>query len=147
MSLEAKRNLQRWLSLMWADYEMMIAENRQIPRQDVLPSVDKYFEQLRALDGDQAIYAKQRKFVSQIADRFTLNKALIELFGQNHKEQPKLLPFDDYLSSLPDRMAGGLIILQLLILKGQLLMGIVMKMVLVEIVSQNYYAELMIMIK
>ncbi|WP_410678637.1 signal peptide peptidase SppA [Avibacterium paragallinarum] len=123
MSLEAKRNLQRWLNLMWADYEMVIAENRQIPRQDVLPSVDKYFEQLRALDGDQAIYAKQRKFVSQIADRFTLNKALIDLFGQNHKEQPKLLPFDDYLSSLPDRMAGGLNNIAVVNIEGTIIDG------------------------
>lgn len=44
------------------------------------------------------------KLVTQTTDRFTLDQKLTALFGKNSDGDAKLLPFDDYLANLPDRM-------------------------------------------
>lgn len=107
MSPEAKANLQRWASIMWSDYKDLIAQNRQISDKAVLPDAETYFVQLKNLKGDRTAYAKQQNFITHIADRFELEQKLIELFGKKQDGKAKLLPFDDYLSALPDRIKGG----------------------------------------
>ncbi|VEG70546.1 protease 4 [[Pasteurella] aerogenes] len=104
MSAEAKSNLQQWLGKMWHNYQQQIADNRQIPLDSVLPKASQYLQDLKALQGDSTAYAKQRKLVTQTADRFTLDQKLTALFGKNSDGSAKLLPFDDYLANLPDRM-------------------------------------------
>lgn len=106
MSAEAKENMQRWLNLMWNDYKSVIAQNRKISSDSVLPEASTYIERLRALNGNQTAYAQQQKFITQIADRFTLEEKLVALFGKDSEGAPKLLPFDRYLIDLPDRMIG-----------------------------------------
>ncbi|VGM96736.1 Protease 4 [uncultured Avibacterium sp.] len=106
MSAEARANMQRWLSTMWTDYKTLIANNRQIPVDNVLPEAEQYFANLKALNGDLTAYAQQQKFVTQLADRFTLEQKLTALFGKNAEGKAKLLPFDRYLADLPDRIKG-----------------------------------------
>ncbi|POY45097.1 signal peptide peptidase SppA [Avibacterium gallinarum] len=106
MSAEARANMQRWLSTMWTDYKTLIATNRQIPVDNVLPEAEQYFANLKALNGDLTAYAQQQKFVTQLADRFTLEQKLTALFGKNAEGKAKLLPFDRYLADLPDRIEG-----------------------------------------
>lgn len=106
MSAEARANMQRWLSTMWTDYKTLIANNRQIPVDNVLPEAEQYFANLKALNGDLTAYAQQQKFVTQLADRFTLEQKLTALFGKNAEGKAKLLPFDRYLAYLPDRIKG-----------------------------------------
>ncbi|MEE6075306.1 signal peptide peptidase SppA [Avibacterium paragallinarum] len=106
MSAEARANMQRWLSTMWTDYKTLIANNRQIPVDNVLPEAEQYFANLKALNGDLTAYAQQQKFVTQLADRFTLEQKLTALFGKNAEGKAKLLPFDRYLADLPDRIEG-----------------------------------------
>ncbi|MCW9714658.1 signal peptide peptidase SppA [Avibacterium sp. 21-594] len=106
MSAEARANMQRWLSTMWTDYKTLIANNRQIPVDNVLPEAEQYFANLKALNGDLTAYAQQQKFVTQLADRFTLEQKFTALFGKNAEGKAKLLPFDRYLADLPDRIEG-----------------------------------------
>lgn len=104
MSPEARRNLQQWLSGMWTNYKDIIATNRKIDQNSVLPDAKTFLKELKALKGDSTAYVEQRKLVTQLASRSELDKKLIELFGSNKDDEPKLLTFNRYLKALPDRM-------------------------------------------
>ena len=104
MSPEARRNLQQWLSGMWTNYKDIIAANRKIDQNSVLPDAKTFLKELKALKGDSTAYVEQRKLVTQLASRSELDKKLIELFGSNKDDEPKLLTFNRYLKALPDRM-------------------------------------------
>ena len=104
MSPEARRNLQQWLSGMWTNYKDIIATNRKIDQNSVLPDAKTFLKELKALKGDSTAYVEQRKLVTQLASRSELDKKLIELFGSNKDDEPKLLRFNRYLKALPDRM-------------------------------------------
>ena len=104
MSPEARRNLQQWLSGMWTNYKDIIATNRKIDQNSVLPDAKTFLKELKALKGDSTAYVEQRKLVTQLASRSELDKKLIELFGSNKDDEPKLLSFNRYLKALPDRM-------------------------------------------
>ena len=104
MSPEARRNLQQWLSGMWTNYKDIIAANRKIDQNSVLPDAKTFLKELKALKGDSTAYVEKRKLVTQLASRSELDKKLIELFGSNKDDEPKLLTFNRYLKALPDRM-------------------------------------------
>ena len=104
MSPEARRNLQQWLSGMWTNYKDIIAANRKIDQNSVLPDAKTFLKELKALKGDSTAYVEKRKLVTQLASRSELDKKLIELFGSNKDDEPKLLSFNRYLKALPDRM-------------------------------------------
>ena len=104
MSPEARKNLQQWLSGMWTNYKDIIAANRKIDQNSVLPDAKTFLKELKALKGDSTAYVEKRKLVTQLASRSELDKKLIELFGSNKDDEPKLLSFNRYLKALPDRM-------------------------------------------
>ena len=104
MSPEARRNLQQWLNGMWTNYKDIIATNRKIDQNSVLPDAKTFLKELKALKGDSTAYVEKRKLVTQLASRSELDKKLIELFGSNKDDEPKLLTFNRYLKVLPDRM-------------------------------------------
>ena len=106
MSPEARANLQRWLNIMWENYTAQVATNRDIPKAVVAPSANTYLTELKALKGDSTAYAVKRKLITDVLDRFDLNKKLIALFGEDKEHQPKTVDFDTYLASLPDRLTG-----------------------------------------
>ncbi|MBN6064531.1 signal peptide peptidase SppA [Aggregatibacter actinomycetemcomitans] len=106
MSDEAKTNLRRWLDIMWNNYKQRVAENRNVKEAAVAPNAYTYLTELKALQGDMAAYVKQRKLVNGVLDRFNLDKKLTALFGENEDKQPKMVDYDTYLASLPDRMSG-----------------------------------------
>ena len=104
MSPEARRNLQQWLNGMWTNYKDIIATNRKIDQNSVLPDAKTFLKELKALKGDSTAYVEKRKLVTQLASRSELDKKLIELFGSNKDDEPKLLTFNRYLKALPDRI-------------------------------------------
>ncbi|AEW77530.1 signal peptide peptidase SppA [Aggregatibacter actinomycetemcomitans] len=106
MSDEAKTNLRRWLGIMWNNYKQRVAENRNIKEESVAPNAHTYLTELKALQGDMTAYVKQRKLINGVLDRFNLDKKLTALFGDNEDKQPKMVDYDTYLASLPDRMSG-----------------------------------------
>ena len=107
MSPEARKNLQQWLSGMWTNYKDIIATNRKIDQNSVLPDAKTFLKELKALKGDSTAYVEKRKLVTQLASRSELDKKLIELFGSNKDDEPKLLTFNRYLKALPDRMLSA----------------------------------------
>ncbi|MDO5055240.1 MAG: signal peptide peptidase SppA [Pasteurella oralis] len=104
MSPEAKADLSQWLSKMWDNYKQVVAENRQIERNLVLPDAKTYVKELRALKGNNTAYTQQRKLVTGLASRLEIDDKLVELFGEDEEGNAKLIELDDYLSALPDRM-------------------------------------------
>ncbi|TQE41725.1 signal peptide peptidase SppA [Aggregatibacter actinomycetemcomitans] len=106
MSDEAKTNLRRWLGIMWNNYKQRVAENRNIKEEAAAPNAHTYLTELKALQGDMTAYVKQRKLINGVLDRFNLDKKLTALFGDNEDKQPKMVDYDTYLASLPDRMSG-----------------------------------------
>ncbi|SSY85004.1 Protease 4 [Aggregatibacter actinomycetemcomitans] len=106
MSDEAKTNLRRWLGIMWNNYKQRVAENRNIKEEAVAPNAHTYLTELKALQGDMTAYVKQRKLINGVLDRFNLDKKLTALFGENEDKQSKMVDYDTYLASLPDRMSG-----------------------------------------
>ncbi|MBN6070996.1 signal peptide peptidase SppA [Aggregatibacter actinomycetemcomitans] len=106
MSDEAKTNLRRWLDIMWNNYKQRVAENRNVKEAAVAPNAYTYLTELKALQGDMTAYVKQRKLVNGVLDRFNLDKKLTALFGENEDKQPKMVDYDTYLASLPNRMSG-----------------------------------------
>lgn len=106
MSPEARANLQRWLNTMWENYTAQVAINRDIPKALVAPTANTYLTELKALKGDSTAYAVKRKLITDVLDRFDLNKKLTALFGEDKEHQPKTVDFETYLASLPDRLIG-----------------------------------------
>ena len=104
MSPDARENMQRWLEPMWRDYVAIIAQNRQISTQQVLPSAKRYLMELNALKGDGTAYTMQRKLVTGLATEADFDRKMTALFGKNEAGRAKLFAFEDYLAALPDRM-------------------------------------------
>ncbi len=61
MSPEAKTDLSEWLGAMWHNYKQIVAKNRQIDPDDVLPASSKYIQALKMLKGDSTAYTQQRQ--------------------------------------------------------------------------------------
>lgn len=105
MSPEAKANAKQWLNAMWGNYQQTVANNRHITSNALLPPAPQYVAELKALKGDETAYVKKRGLVTDFATRLELQEKLIAQFGKADDNGAKLLPFDDYLSALPDRQA------------------------------------------
>ncbi len=104
MSQAARNNMQRWLNQTWQDYVNVVAKNRNITTEQVLPSATAYLNDLKRLNGDNTLYAKERHLVTNFANSLTFEKALASKFGENKEGEPNLIGYDAYLKTLPDAM-------------------------------------------
>ncbi|HEP1081996.1 TPA: signal peptide peptidase SppA [Pasteurella multocida] len=105
MSPEAKTDLSEWLGAMWHNYKQIVAKNRQIDPDDVLPESSKYIQTLKMLKGDSTAYTQQRQLVTGLANRLEIDEKLLERFGQDKNDNIRLIDYEDYLSLLPDRLS------------------------------------------
>ncbi|WP_386693051.1 MULTISPECIES: signal peptide peptidase SppA [unclassified Lonepinella] len=109
MSPEARANGERWLKGMWTNFRDIVAKNRQIEPNQVLPDSQQYLADLKALKGDSSAYAKQRKLITEFTTRTEIQQKLTALFGENTQDDViefKNVDFDTYLAALPDRQLG-----------------------------------------
>ncbi|WP_439238366.1 signal peptide peptidase SppA [Lonepinella sp. BR2919] len=109
MSPEARANGERWLKGMWTNFLDIVAKNRQIEPNQVLPDSQQYLADLKALKGDSSAYAKQRKLITEFTTRTEIQQKLTALFGENTQDDViefKNVDFDTYLAALPDRQLG-----------------------------------------
>ncbi|WP_439293900.1 signal peptide peptidase SppA [Lonepinella sp. BR2882] len=109
MSPEARANGERWLNGMWTNFRDIVAKNRQIEPNQVLPDSQQYLADLKALKGDSSAYAKQRKLITEFTTRTEIQQKLTALFGENTQDDViefKNVDFDTYLAALPDRQLG-----------------------------------------
>lgn len=74
MSPEAKTDLSEWLGAMWHNYKQIVAKNRQIDPDDVLPASSKYIQALKMLKGDSTAYTQQRQLVTGLANRLEIDE-------------------------------------------------------------------------
>jgi len=110
MSPAAKANAERWLNGMWINFRDIVAKNRQIEPNQVLPDSPQYLADLKALKGDSSAYVKQRKLITEFTTMAEIQQKLTALFGENTQDNDvtefKNVDFDTYLSALPDRQLG-----------------------------------------
>ncbi|MDH2999070.1 signal peptide peptidase SppA [Pasteurellaceae bacterium LFhippo2] len=102
MSPEAKDNAQLWLGQMWQNFSQDIADNRKIDAKDLVPEFSRYIEQYKALKGDDAQYAFQKKLVTHVVTKQQMDQALAMKFGGN-KDRFNQIDFQDYMDTLSDR--------------------------------------------
>lgn len=107
MSPEAKANATLWVNGMWDNYKQQVAQNRTIQTSQVLPDINRYLQDLKALNGDNTRYAVQRRLVTTLATPSEVNEKLTALFGKNDEGLAKQVNLDTYLAALPDRIAGS----------------------------------------
>ncbi|WGE33224.1 signal peptide peptidase SppA [Actinobacillus genomosp. 1] len=103
MSPEAKQNAQTWLTSIWRNIRQDIAQNRQIPTDQVLLDSQTYIEKYRQLKGDDAQYALSQKLVTDLATNAQIQTALIEQFGKDKEGHYNSIDYFDYAMELNDR--------------------------------------------
>ncbi|MEG9482696.1 signal peptide peptidase SppA [Mannheimia sp. HC-2023] len=105
MSEEAKQNARGWLNGTWQQTVEMIAHNRKIEPTEINLSAENYIEKYKAAKGDDAQFALNQKWVTQLASNQESKAKLIEKFGENSEGAYNHIEFSDYELELNDRFA------------------------------------------
>lgn len=103
MSPEAKQNAQAWLSQTWQQTVETVAENRQIPNENIELTPATYIEKYKQVKGDDAQFALNQKWVNKLASNQETKAMLISHFGENSEGNYNHIEFDDYVNELNDR--------------------------------------------
>ncbi|PMH40595.1 signal peptide peptidase SppA [Vibrio sp. 10N.286.49.B3] len=103
MSDEAKASATRWLTQLWGAYVDDVASNRQIDQQTLNPNMDEFLAELKAVDGDIALLAKNLGLVDELATRQQRRDALVEVFGSDKKGNYNHIDYYQYRMTMqPD---------------------------------------------
>lgn len=105
MSEEAKQNARGWLNGTWQQVVETIAHNRKISPQEINLSARTYIEKYKAAKGDDAQFALNQKWVTQLVSNQESKAKLIEQFGENSEGDYNHIEFLDYELELNDRFA------------------------------------------
>lgn len=105
MSAEAKQNAQGWLSDTWRKTVETIAENRKISVQEIDLTPVAYIEKYKQAKGDDAQFALNQKWVTQLVTNEESRSQLISQFGENSEGSYNHIEFSDYELELNDRFA------------------------------------------
>ncbi|MEG9487333.1 signal peptide peptidase SppA [Mannheimia indoligenes] len=105
MSEEAKQNARGWLNGTWQQTVEMIAHNRKIEPKEINLSAENYIEKYKAAKGDDAQFALNQKWVTQLVSNQESKAKLIEKFGENSEGAYNHIEFSDYELELNDRFA------------------------------------------
>ncbi|QNS16000.1 signal peptide peptidase SppA [Mannheimia bovis] len=105
MSEEAKQNARGWLNGTWQQVVETIAHNRKISPQEINLSAETYIEKYKAAKGDDAQFALNQKWVTQLVSNQESKAKLIEQFGENSEGDYNHIEFLDYELELNDRFA------------------------------------------
>ncbi|MFA9489130.1 MULTISPECIES: signal peptide peptidase SppA [unclassified Mannheimia] len=105
MSEEAKQNARSWLNGTWQQTVETIAQNRKISPTDINLSAETYIEKYKAAKGDDAQFALNQKWVTNLASNQEIRSKLIEQFGGNSEGEYNHIEFSDYELELNDRFA------------------------------------------
>ncbi|AHG72636.1 Protease 4 [Mannheimia sp. USDA-ARS-USMARC-1261] len=106
MSEEAKQNARGWLNGTWQQTVEMIAHNRKIEPKEINLSAENYIEKYKAAKGDDAQFALNQKWVTQLVSNQESKAKLIEKFGENSEGTYNHIEFSDYELELNDRFAN-----------------------------------------
>ncbi|WP_051326705.1 signal peptide peptidase SppA [Aliagarivorans taiwanensis] len=99
MSPEARADVQRWVDLLWDEYQQDIASNREINAEQLSPEANVVLERLTQVDGDLAKYAERYGLVDQLVNRSQLLEELLNLFGEDpYGPSYAYIDYYDYLA-------------------------------------------------
>lgn len=105
MSEEAKQNAYGWLNSTWQQVANTIAQNRKVDPKEIDLSAQTYIEKYKTAKGDDAQFALNQKWVTQLVSSQESKAKLITLFGENSEGEYNHIEFLDYTLDLNDRFA------------------------------------------
>lgn len=103
MSTEARENASLWLNKLWQNIRQDIALNRGLNATQVLPDMSDYLQKFRAAKGDDAQFALQQGWVTELLTSQQIQQKLAERFGKDKKKGYKQIDYFDYELTLSDR--------------------------------------------
>ncbi|MDR0218596.1 MAG: signal peptide peptidase SppA [Enterobacteriaceae bacterium] len=99
MSDDARKADTLWLNELWNNYRQVIATNRKIPLEQVLPEPAALIEKFRKAGGDSALYALQNGLVDEITPANVIEDRLKNQFGWDEKNKHfNYITIDDYIA-------------------------------------------------
>ena len=145
MSASAKEANSAWLSVLWNAYRTNVAQLRGLAPESIDEYANHRSELLTRADGDTARLALDFGLVDSLKTRDELRDDLIQLVGENEKDQSyNQIQFDDYLAAIRPKLSParknksqiGVIVAQGIILNGIQPMGRIGSDTLTELIRQ-----------
>lgn len=103
MSAAAKESAAAWLSQLWGAYVDDVAENRQIDKKVLTPSMDQFIRQLKQVDGSMAELTRQQGLVDELATRQQFRADMADAFGAEGKDSYRTISYYDYLPTITSK--------------------------------------------
>ncbi|MCE0556135.1 signal peptide peptidase SppA [Motilimonas sp. E26] len=102
MSALSKEANLHWLNQLWNAYVSQVAERRKVSHDAISPNIDSYLERLKAVQGDQAAYAKASGLVDELKSSQEARQFLMANVGENAAGSDYLqISLDSYLGAIP----------------------------------------------
>ena len=98
MSAAAKEANQLWLTDLWQQYKMDVAQQRNFAVSNFDENIDVLVTKLKAANGNIAEYALANNWVDALKTREQMKQDLINVVGSNGDKGYKNIAFDDYLT-------------------------------------------------
>jgi protease-4 len=98
MSAAAKEANQWWLTDLWQQYKMDVAQQRNFAVSNFDENIDVLVTKLKAANGNIAEYALANNWVDALKTREQMKQELIKVVGSNGNKGYKNIVFDDYLT-------------------------------------------------
>lgn len=103
MSFEAREVNNRWLKHLWNNYINTISKNRNINLKDFFPEAQELIQNIKKINGNFALYAKEKKLVDHVVSTSVVESFLNKKFGFNQeKKDYNNINLYDYLSLISD---------------------------------------------
>jgi protease-4 len=98
MSAAAKEANQLWLTDLWQQYKIDVAQQRNFAVSNFDENIDVLVTKLKAANGNIAEYALANNWVDALKTREQMKQDLINAVGSNGDKGYKNIAFDDYLT-------------------------------------------------
>jgi protease-4 len=98
MSAAAKEANQLWLTDLWQQYKIDVAQQRGFAVSNFDENIDVLVTKLKAANGNIAEYALANNWVDALKTREQMKQDLIKVVGSNGDKGYKSIAFDDYLT-------------------------------------------------
>jgi protease-4 len=107
MSDAAKEANQLWLTDLWQQYKLDVAQQRSFAVSNFDDDVDVLLTKLKAANGNVAEYALANNWVDALKTREQINKALINKIGSDGDGSYKNIAFNNYLALINSNISLG----------------------------------------
>ncbi|MBT9433066.1 signal peptide peptidase SppA [Candidatus Sodalis endolongispinus] len=112
MSDDAREADSRWVGQLWQHYLSTVAANRQTTPEQLFPGAQAMLAGLRAVEGNNAQFALNNKWVDEVASRATIDTALTKAFGCNKRDKAfNGISIYDYQPVTPSQQGGQIAVI------------------------------------